>query len=194
MKITDIQTTILRLPDVQPNGDGLQDTLIVEVHTDEGITGLGEAHTVPLVLKAVIDAPISQLTGQGLRQMLIGEDPTRINALWEKMYHHSCTYGRRGIVIHAISAIDMALWDIVGKSCGEPVHALLGGATTDRLRCYASDLTPKDQAAILDLAGRHRDRGFTAMKFGWGKLGDNVRDDARRWPHCARRLGTDRTS
>ncbi|RVT81696.1 mandelate racemase/muconate lactonizing enzyme family protein [Rhodobacteraceae bacterium CCMM004] len=179
MKITDIQTTILRLPEVHPNGDGLQDTLIVEVHTDAGITGLGEAHTVPLVLKAVIDAPVSQLTGQGLRQMLIGEDPTRVTALWEKMYHHSCTYGRRGVVVHAISAIDMALWDILGKSCEQPVHALLGGATTERLRCYASDLTPKDVPAILDLAQRHRDAGFTAMKFGWGKLGNDVRSDVK---------------
>ncbi len=179
MKITDVETTILRLPEVLANGDGLQDTLLVEIHTDEGITGVGEAHTVPLVLKAVIDAPISQLTGQGLRQMLIGEDPRRINALWKKMYEKSCTYGRRGVVIHAISAIDMALWDILGKVAGQPVHALLGGATTDRLRCYASDLTPSDEDGIVALAERHLSAGFTAMKFGWGGLGSSVREDAK---------------
>ena len=186
MKITDIQTTILRLPDVEPNGDGLQDTLIVEIQTDEGITGLGEAHTVPMVLKAIIEAPVSQLTGQGLRQMLLGEDPTRIAALWWKMYNGTCTYGRRGVVLHAISAIDMALWDILGKSCGKPVHALLGGAVHERLRCYASDLTPMDCGEIVALAERHRDAGFTAMKFGWGKLGASVREDAA-WVAAVRR-------
>jgi L-alanine-DL-glutamate epimerase-like enolase superfamily enzyme len=77
--LTDIATTILRLPKVLPNGDGLQDVLLIRVHTDEGIVGIGEAHTVPLVLKAVIDAPVSQLTGQGFKQMLIGKNPLDIN-------------------------------------------------------------------------------------------------------------------
>ena len=65
MKIRDIETIILRLPEVLPNGDGLQDVLIIRVHTDAGIVGLGEVHTSPLVAKTIIDAPISQLTVQG---------------------------------------------------------------------------------------------------------------------------------
>jgi L-alanine-DL-glutamate epimerase-like enolase superfamily enzyme len=179
MKITDIETIILRLPEVVANGDGLQDSLIIKVHTDEGIVGIGEAHTVPLVLKAIIEAPISQLTGQGLKQMLIGEDPTNIGALWNKMYDHTTTYGRRGVVMHAISGIDMALWDILGKAVGKPIHSLLGGASTPILRAYASDLSPESEEEIIGNATQHRLNGYTAMKFGWGRLGRRVRDDVK---------------
>jgi L-rhamnonate dehydratase len=179
MNITDVETIILRLPNVLPNGDGLQDVLLIRIHTDEGIVGIGEAHTVPLVLKAVIDAPISQLTGQGLRQMLIGKDPLDINALWAMMYNHTTTFGRRGVVLQAISGIDIALWDILGKVTSQPVHRLLGGARRHRLRTYASDLTPDTVEGIVTAAERHRSNGFTAMKFGWGQLGQNVRDDLK---------------
>lgn len=179
MIITEIETIILRLPNVLPNGDGLQDVLLIRVHTDEGIVGIGEAHTVPLVLKAVIDAPVSQLTGQGLKQMLIGRNPLEINALWTMMYNHTTTYGRRGVVLQAISGIDIALWDILGKVSSQPVHQLLGGARQHRLRTYASDLTPDTIEGIVAAAQRHQANGFTAMKFGWGRLGHNVRDDVR---------------
>jgi L-rhamnonate dehydratase len=177
MIITDVETVMLRLPEVLPNGDGLQDVLIIRVHTDEGIVGIGEAHTVPLVLKAIIDAPISQLTGQGLRQMLIGRDPLDIEGLWSLMYDHTSTYGRRGAVIHAISGIDIALWDILGKATGQPIHELLGGARRKQLTAYASDLTPATLGEIVATAQRHREAGYAAVKFGWGELGRDVRRD-----------------
>ena len=186
MKITDVETIPLRLPEVRPNGDGLQDVLILRVHTDEGITGIGEAHTSPLILKSIIDAPVSQLTGQGLRQLLVGRDPLRINELWDLMYRHTSTFGRRGIVIHAMSGIDIALWDILGKVSGLPIHQLLGGAIRDRVRVYASDLTPEDKALVVPRAKALVDQGYTALKFGWGTLGENVREDAR-WVHELRR-------
>lgn len=178
MKITEIETTILRLPQVVENGDGLQDLLVVHVHTDAGIVGIGEIHTAPLVARAIIDAPVSQMTAQGFRQLLVGRDPRRINALWRLMYDHSTTYGRRGVVMNAISGIDIALWDILGKSLGAPVHALIGGAVRDWMDAYASDLTPPTIEEIVELARRHRDAGFRAMKFGWGGLGADVRQDA----------------
>ncbi len=179
MIITDIETIILRLPVVVANGDGLQDVLIIRVHTDEGIIGIGEAHTVPLVLKAIIDAPISQLTGQGLKKLLVGRNPLDINALWSLMYDHSASFGRRGVVIQAMSGIDIALWDILGKVCGQPIHRLLGGARRELLRAYASDLTPETEEDIVECARRHVASGYTAMKFGWGRLGKSVRDDLR---------------
>jgi L-rhamnonate dehydratase len=95
------------------------------------------------------------------------------------MYDHSTTYGRRGVVVQAISGIDIALWDILGKVTGQPIHRLLGGARRDRLRVYASDLTPQTEDAIVERAIDHKTAGFTAMKFGWGKLGGNVRDDVK---------------
>jgi L-alanine-DL-glutamate epimerase-like enolase superfamily enzyme len=189
MKITDVETLILRLARVLPNGDGLQDVLIIRVHTDSGIVGIGEAHTAPTVLKAIIDAPISQLSVQGLKQLLVGKDPLQINHLWSLMYDHSTTYGRRGVVVNAISGIDIALWDILGKATGQPVCQLLGGARRDRVTAYASDLSPEDPRQIVEQARRHVDRGFRAVKFGWGGLGQDVRKDAERVHEVRRALG-----
>jgi L-alanine-DL-glutamate epimerase-like enolase superfamily enzyme len=191
MIITDIETIILRLPTVLANGDGLQDVLLIRVHTDVGIVGIGESHTVPLVLKAIIDTPVSQLTGQGLKQMLIGKDPRDINALWTMMYDHTTTYGRRGVVIQAISGIDIALWDILGKATGQPIYRLLGGRRRGQLRAYASDLTPDTEDEIVASAERHRAAGYTAMKFGWGKLGRDVRADIRWVERIRTALGDD---
>jgi L-alanine-DL-glutamate epimerase-like enolase superfamily enzyme len=189
MKITDIETTMLRLPEVSPVGDGLQDVLIIRVHTDEGITGIGEAHTCPLVLKAIIEAPVSQLTVQGLKQLLIGRNPLEINELWNLMYDRTATFGRRGVVINAISGIDIALWDILGKFSGLPIHQLMGGAVRDRVPVYASDLTPDTQTQIVTNAKARVDEGYRALKFGWGGLGQNVKDDARWVGELRRALG-----
>jgi L-rhamnonate dehydratase len=186
MKITDVESIILRLPTVLCNGDNLQDVLIIRVHTDAGITGIGEAHTSPLALKAIIDAPISHVATQGLKGLLMGQDPLNINGLWESMYYHSMSYGRRGAVVQAISGIDMALWDIFGKATGQPVHQLLGGALRDSVPVYASDLTPDTAQGIVAKAREHVDRGFGAVKFGWGGLGKNIREDTA-WVHDVRK-------
>jgi len=191
MKITDIETIILRLPEVLPNGDGLQDVLIIRVHTDAGIVGLGEVHTSPLVARAIIEAPISQLTVQGFRQLLVGRDPLKINELWQLMYNCSTTFGRRGIVVHVISGIDIALWDILGKALGAPIHQLLGGAVRADIPAYASDLTPESTEALVDRAKAHLARGFRAMKFGWGALGDRVEADLRRFAAVRQAVGDD---
>jgi L-alanine-DL-glutamate epimerase-like enolase superfamily enzyme len=162
---------------VLPNGDGLQDVLIVQVHTDSGVTGIGEAHTMPLALRAIIDAPVSQSASQGLKQLLLGEDPRNIDYLWDKMFDHTAVLGRRGVVLHAISAIDIALWDILGKHLGVPVFQLLGGRRRDSVLAYASDLMPETERDLLASAARLTERGFRAMKFGWGGLGaDQPRD------------------
>ena len=180
MKITDIETIILRHPEpVLPNGDNLQDVLIIRIHTDEGLVGIGEAHTSPTVLKAIIDAPISHLTTQGLKPLLIGKNPLRINELWNAMYDHTVSYGRRGAVMQAISGIDIALWDLLGKATGQPIHQLLGGKLRDAIPAYASDLTPASPEAMIEQAQSHAEAGFTGMKFGWGGLGGNVKSDAK---------------
>lgn len=177
MKITRVESTVLRLPDVLANGDGVQDLLLVQVHTDEGIVGIGEAHTMPTVLRAIIDAPVSQSAARGLAEIIVGQDPMRVEHLWDLMYAQTAVLGRRGLVIHAMSAIDIALWDIVGKVVGVPVNQLLGGARRQNVRAYASDLMADSPAELVDTASRFRDRGFTAMKFGWGGLGADARRD-----------------
>ena len=85
MKITAIETTVLRLPEVRPIGDGCQSILLIRIRTDEGITGIGEVDTNPTVTKAMIDAPLCSVASRGLREILIGERPLEIGRLWDKM-------------------------------------------------------------------------------------------------------------
>ena len=180
MRITDVEGMMLRLPAVREIGDGCQSVMIIKVHTDEGVTGIGEAHTNPLVNKAVLDAPLCSISAQGLRGLLLGEDPRDIGRLWDRMDRHTQTYGRRGVAMHVISGIDIALWDILGKVAGLPVHRLLGGTRRTHHRAYASDLSQPSLEATVDLAKQHKANGYKAMKFGWGDLGGDPRKDVRR--------------
>jgi L-rhamnonate dehydratase len=177
MRITNVECTVLRLPEVRLVADGSQDTLLVRIHTDAGLIGIGEGHTSPWVLKAIIEAPPSHVCAQGLRDLLVGEDPFQVERLWDKLYHHSAVYGRRGAVIHAISALDIALWDLIGKATGQPVWRLLGGGYRREVPAYASTLMPEEARLAADEARRWRDEGFRAVKLGWGALGADVKRD-----------------
>jgi L-alanine-DL-glutamate epimerase-like enolase superfamily enzyme len=179
MKITDIETILLRLPVVREIGDGCQTICVIRVHTDAGLVGIGEAHTNPLAARAVIDSPLYSVSAQGLKHVLVGEDPRDIGRLWDRMYHHSQTYGRRGVLMHVMSGIDLALWDILGKSVGLPIYRLLGGARRRTHAAYASDLSQPTLEATIERALMHKASGFRAMKFGWGALGKSRKEDAR---------------
>ena len=99
--------------------------------------------------------------------------------LWYKMYRGSIYYGRRGAVIQAISAIDIALWDIAGKFYQQPIHILLGAAWRDKMRAYASTLFRGAPEAMRQATRIYLDQGFTAVKFGWGVFGRNPDHDVR---------------
>src|SRR5215470_13191699 len=117
VKITEVEAIVLRQPAVDETiADGSQDDLVVRVHTDAGIVGIGEVDSAPEVVKAVIDAPGSHAIASGLRHVLIGQDPLETERLWEAMYRASIYYGRRGVALHALSGVDIALWDIKGKA------------------------------------------------------------------------------
>ena len=172
MRITRVEPIVLRLPNLRPDDcDGTQDTLLVRVHTDEGVTGLGETDTSPEVARAVILAPVSHLIARGLNEVLVGEDPFEVNRLWHRMYHASIYYGRQGVALQAMSAVDIALWDIIGQATGRPVWQMLGGRYRQRVRVYASLLMPERADEIAPLVAPLLQRGFTAVKFGWGPLG-----------------------
>jgi L-rhamnonate dehydratase len=177
MKITDVEVIYLRIPQIAQEANGTQDCAVVLVHTDEGITGIGEAESAPHVVKAIIEAPRSHSVMVGLREVLLGENPLDIERLWRKMYQATIYFGRRGAVIHAISGIDIALWDIKGKAYGRPVCELLGGSTNARVRAYASALFGKDGKETGEKASRYREAGFTAFKFGWMDFGRHPKTD-----------------
>lgn len=138
--------------------------LVVEILTDNGLVGIGNAALSPQVSKQVVDLY--------LKPALIGADPWDIELLWQHMYRKTMAFGRKGIGMAAISAVDIALWDILGKSAKQPVYRLLGGRTKPRIPIYASRLysSPLDQLAAE--AKRYKLEGYKAMKlrFGWGPV------------------------
>jgi len=197
MKITDVEAIPLALSKIEEEkSDGTQDALIVKVHTDEGTTGIGEVDSSPHVIKAIIEAPASHRSCQGLRQVLIGEDPFDAERIWEIMYRRTYYYGRRGAAINAMSGIDMALWDIKAKVLDKPVYKLLEGErveqnvrpytrsyksmTEKEIPVYASTLFPKDpdNVKLMRKKCKHLvNLGFKAIKFGYGGFGENPSKD-----------------
>src|SRR5438046_8578814 len=177
MKITSVEAIYLRQPEVKFQCDSGQDALIVRVKTDAGITGIGEVDSNPMAVKGAIEGPFSHTTATGLAQVVIGEDPFETEKLWHKMYRANIYGGRRGAGLHAISGIDLALWDIKGKALGLPVWRLLGGGFHRRIRCYASSLFGRTPAETGAIARQLRDRGFNAVNFGWAPMGQDARQD-----------------
>jgi len=170
LKITHIECHVLVVPDYDDQAcSSAQDNIVVIVHTDEGISGIGETDTNPWVARECIRARGTHCMGLGLEEMLLGEDPLDTDRLWKKLYSGSKMTGRRGAMICAIGALDMALWDIRGKALGEPIYKLLGGAVKDHITPYAS-LIPSGrnledyQAGLVDSAIRAKEFGFQAGK------------------------------
>jgi L-alanine-DL-glutamate epimerase-like enolase superfamily enzyme len=178
VKITDVEAVILRQPVLDDGiADGSQDDLVVLVHTDEGITGIGEVDSAPEAVRAMINAPGSHAIANSLHDLVVGEDPLDVERLWHKMYRGLIYVGRRGIALHAISGIDIALWDIKGKALGKPVSELIGTPQRDRVRAYASRLMPDTPDEVRAAVGALREQGFTAVKLGWGPLGADADHD-----------------
>jgi L-rhamnonate dehydratase len=191
MKITDIRTRLLRLPEPSLSGDNLQDLLIVEVLTDQGITGIGEVHTNPLAARAIIDYSGYHTSSRGLREILVGENPLEIARLWDKMYSLTQSYGRRGLLINTIGGIDIALWDLLGKHLRAPVYRLLGFGRRTSIPAYASALAPPDIEETINQSKKFADAGFHGLKLGWGSLGHNLGEDAERVRRVRAALGSE---
>ena len=193
MKITSIEAIELRLPeaDIVDKCSSGQDALIVKIHTDEGITGIGEIDSSSRVAKAAIEAPFSHSVTSGLGRLLIGEDPLDMRVLWEKLYQATFYYGRRGVVIHAMGGIDMALWDLAGKYYGKPVYQLLGGAFHKKIRAYASILFGRDGDETAEIGRKWVSKGYTGVKFGWAPMGESEKVDLDLVEGARRGVGPD---
>lgn len=162
---------------------------MVRIHTDQGISGIGEIDSAPLAAQASILGPYSHTLTTGLKHLLIDEDPFQTEYLWHKMYNANIYGGRFGVGFHAISGIDMALWDIKGKALKMPVWKLLGGGFHKRIRCYASSLFGATPAETADRARRLADQGFSAVKFGWAPMGRDAKTDVALVAEARRGLG-----
>jgi len=147
MRITDIKTYLVAAQ--RPGGWAARNWCFVEVHTDEGITGIGEASGWPRVIETAV---------QDLKAVVVGEDPGRIERIWQKMLIAMMGHGMTGVVgAGAMTGIEIALWDILGKSVGRPVADLLGGRVRDTVRVYA-------HAGNVERAQELIGRGFDALK------------------------------
>ncbi len=194
MRITDVEPVVLRLPEVDvTRADGTQDAFLVRVHTDEGIVGIGEADTAPLLARTIVEMPSSHAIARGLREVLVGEDPLQVERLWQRLFHGSEHYGRRGAALHVISAIDIALWDIAGKAAGRPVSDMLGGRRREDVPVYASEVMPETPDEVRRVAERAVEAGYTALKLGWGPLGRELASDERLVRAAREELGRERS-
>ena len=185
MKITDIRTRVvewkgptvppaphfctnpmdlLALPSDSMASFRFHGWLIIEVMTDSGHVGIGNAALAPRIAKQIIDLY--------LRPILIGRDPWDVEALWQHMYRNTIAFGRKGIGMAAISAVDIALWDILGKASNQPVFKLLGGRTKNKIPVYASKLYSQPLDNLAAEARAYKEQGYRAMKlrFGWGPV------------------------
>lgn len=136
--------------------------LAVEVETECGIVGLGNAALAP---------PVAQkIARHYLRPLVVGADPWDYELLWQRMYRSTMAWGRKGVALAAISAVDLAVWDILGKAAGKPVFKLLGGRLKEKIPLYASKLYAQPLEALAAEAEGYRRDGFAAvkMRFGWG--------------------------
>ncbi|MHA2395003.1 MAG: mandelate racemase/muconate lactonizing enzyme family protein [Promethearchaeota archaeon] len=179
MKITDVTTILFEVP-VEEGAYGTSrgfmsnlDHVIVQIHTDEGVTGIGLCAGPPRLVSSIIE--------NVLKPLIVGEDPLFVERIWDKLYRATFSYGRAGALIVAISGIDVTLWDIVGKVAKMPVYMLLGGyrnkaPTYVMTGYYNRDL--KIEQLLESRYTRWIEEGFKTIKMKVGLL--NVDEDIRR--------------
>lgn len=192
MKIRDIKTYLLRAElsegEVFASSKGWYKTrtaMLVEVISDEGLSGFGEAFG---------PAPASRAIVEDLyKPLLLGRDPMENQVIWEELYNTFRDHGRKGMPIAALSAVDIALWDLKGRALGLPLYKLLGGPFRTEVRAYATGLYRRrvaDQAAALAEEARgYVAEGFRAMKL---KVGFGVEEDHRNVRAVRQAIGEER--
>ena len=161
MKITDVRPFY---PDYRPPRAAWRRDFWqfgVEIHTDDGLVGIGAGGGGVAGVAVVTCA---------LRDVLLGRDPFEVEQLWEDMYWATAAYGRKGVAIMAISGVDIALWDLIGKARGEPVYRCLGGPTKQHVQAYATGVNVEANRAL----------GFRAFKVSKAAVPEEGREGMRR--------------
>src|SRR5262245_2110229 len=201
MRITSVEPILLRgeqpyvatagSAEAVDNGDW---QLLVKVSTDEGLTGWSDVETLASAAVACINGPgMSVLGFRSLKDLLIGKDPLGIlERLWHDLYIGTSYYGRRGVAMHCISAIDNCLWSIRAQAAGVPLGQVLGGRGCERVTAYASTLFRETPEAMFAAARDYTLRGFRAVKFGWGVFGEDPGRDLELVAAAREALGPER--
>jgi len=182
MKITEIHSHVLQYDLPEKLGCSQQyytkrTAHLVEVLTDEGVTGWGECFgpgNIAIANKVIVEKVI--------QPMIVGMDPLDRDPIWHRVYNLTRDHGQKGMPLQALSGVDIALWDIAGKVAGLPLHKLIGGAHRDRIAVYGYGMMLRPEpvehliARFKDEAAAIKDAGFVAAKM---KIGLGVRDDIR---------------
>ena len=179
MKIKSIKTHVLNIPlkekfTFSQGWVTERNSLIIELETESGIVGWGESlchgQQSPWMAKAIIDKVIAP--------MVIGKRIFDVEVIWETLYNHSRPFGQAGIMINAISGIDVAIWDAIGRSLNYPISDLIGGRFRDKIEAYATGFQRKPDRKYpedaVEEAKRHVAEGFSGIKV---KVGFGVEDD-----------------
>jgi L-rhamnonate dehydratase len=182
--VADVEALVLRAPESDPNDfDSSAETVVVLIHDEDGVVGIGEADAPAPIVRELVLMDDRHAWSRGLRNVLLGRDPFEIEALHRDLYQATIYHGRRGLGIHALSAVDVALHDVVGKQLGRPAYQVLGGACRDDIRPYAT-IYPglpggRTIGELMDELARGFERalelGFRAIKME-AFFGDRVSD------------------
>ncbi len=200
MKITEVEPILLRGTaaygagasgaEATDNGDW---QLLIRVATDEGPTGWSDVETLaPAAVSIIAGEGMATVGFQTLGSLLVGENPLDVERLWDKLYVGSAYYGRRGIAMHCISALDNCLWSIRAQAAGMPLAELLGGRRRDKIMAYASTLFRSTPEGMIEAANGYIDKGYRAVKFGWGVFGQDAGRDRELVAAARQALGPDR--
>src|SRR5439155_16162417 len=201
MRVTNVEPILLRgeetyratqtSDEAVDNGDW---QLLVKVTLDEVLSGWADVETLASAALACINGPGMSILGfRSLKELLIGEDPLGDpQELWHKLYVGSCYYGRRGVALHCISAIDNCLWSIRAQAAGKSLGELIGGRRCERVTAYASTLFRETPKAMFEAARGYVEREFRAVKFGWGVFGEDPARDVELVAAAREALGPER--
>jgi L-alanine-DL-glutamate epimerase-like enolase superfamily enzyme len=200
MRITAVEPILLRGRETyrsSAGGDEAVDNgdwqLLVRVDTDEGLTGWADVETLAPAAVAIIAGEGMGILGfKTLGELLVGERALDTQRLWDKLYVGSAYYGRRGIAMQCISAIDNCLWSIRAQAAGMSLATLLGGRRRDSITAYASTLFRDTPEGMRAAAQGYVQRGFRAVKFGWGVFGEDAGRDRELVAAAREALGSDR--
>jgi L-alanine-DL-glutamate epimerase-like enolase superfamily enzyme len=198
MRITAVEPVLLRGQQAYRSGDGEATDngdwqLLVRIGTDAGLDGWADVETLGPAAASIIAGPGMGVRGfQSLRELLLGEDPLAVERLWNKLYVGSAYYGRRGIAVQCISALDNCLWSIRAQATGTSIASLLGGRRRDRVLAYASTLFRETPEGMARAARDYVARGYRAVKFGWGVFGRDPGQDRELVAAAREALGPDR--
>jgi L-alanine-DL-glutamate epimerase-like enolase superfamily enzyme len=201
VKITDISPFLLRGDEVYGSHSGAAEAtdqgdwlLLVRVTTDAGLDGWSDIETLgPVAARVISGTSMGAMGFRTIADVLVGRDPLEVEQCWQEMYIATAYYGRRGVAMQCISAVDNCLWSIRAQAAGTDLATALGGRRRDRLHAYASTLfrqTPEENAAA---ATRYVELGFSGVKFGWGGFGIDSVLDRDNLAAIREALGPDRT-